>query len=391
MGRLTLNILLSFAQFEREIIGERIRDKIAGQRRRGKWAGGVPVLGYDVDRSGPSPKLAINADEAVRVRRIFGMYLELRSLLPVVQELERRGWTNKAWKTKSGKTRGGRSFDKSAVHSLLTNTLYIGRIKHKDQTFKGQHEPIVEQSVFDAVQSLLRSHSHGQGQRVCNRYGALLRGLLYCPKCDKAMVHNVARRQSRVYRYYTCLTAIKRGYEKCPLPSLPAGEIETAVVDHIRCIASDAELRRDVLAQSQSQCEREIAELAGQERSLVGQLQLCHEEIVRLSASGDKSSRVTDRLAMLHEQVSGVERSLAKVRSDMESLQERSFGEVDVNAAFGDFDNVWNALAANEKIELLGLLIKRVEFDVDESELSITLHECGIKSLVQPAAKGVSE
>jgi site-specific DNA recombinase len=87
MGRLTLNILLSFAQFEREIIGERIRDKIAAQRRRGKWAGGTPVLGYDVDRSGPSPKLVINADEAARVRRIFGLYLELQALTPVCEEL----------------------------------------------------------------------------------------------------------------------------------------------------------------------------------------------------------------------------------------------------------------------------------------------------------------
>ncbi len=96
MGRLTLNILLSFAQFEREIIGERIRDKIAGQRRRGKWAGGIPVLGYDVDRSGPSPKLVINGDEAVHVRRIFAMYLEMQSLLPVVDELQRLGWFNKS-------------------------------------------------------------------------------------------------------------------------------------------------------------------------------------------------------------------------------------------------------------------------------------------------------
>mgnify|MGYP005855248029 FL=1 len=100
MGRLTLNILLSFAQFEREIIGERIRDKIAAQRRKGKWAGGVPVLGYDVDRTNPSPRLVVNAEEAVRVRRIFSLYLELGSLLPVVEEIARLGWCNNLWKTK---------------------------------------------------------------------------------------------------------------------------------------------------------------------------------------------------------------------------------------------------------------------------------------------------
>lgn len=99
------HILLSFAQFEREIVGERIRDKIAAQRRKGKWAGGVPILGYDVDRSNASPKLVINAEEAVQVRRIFSLYQEFGSLLPVVNEVNKRGWQNNVWKTKKGVTR----------------------------------------------------------------------------------------------------------------------------------------------------------------------------------------------------------------------------------------------------------------------------------------------
>jgi site-specific DNA recombinase len=96
MGRLVLNVLLSFAQFEREIIGERIRDKLAAQKRKGKWTGGAPILGYDVDRSGPSPKLVVNAAEAARVRHIFELYLSKGSLMPVVAELARKGWTTKS-------------------------------------------------------------------------------------------------------------------------------------------------------------------------------------------------------------------------------------------------------------------------------------------------------
>src|SRR5690606_22328958 len=103
MGRLTLNILLSFAQFEREIIGERIRDKLAAQARKGKWTGGAPVLGYDVDRSGPSPRLVVNVTEAARVREIFRMYLQEASLLPVVKELGRRGWVSKKTITSTGR------------------------------------------------------------------------------------------------------------------------------------------------------------------------------------------------------------------------------------------------------------------------------------------------
>ncbi len=108
LGRLTLHILLSFAQFEREIIGERIRDKLAAQRRKGKWAGGIPVLGYDVDRSNPSPKLIVNVKEAAQVRKIFDWYIELGSLHPVVQRLSEKGMNNKSWTTQRDVSRGGR-------------------------------------------------------------------------------------------------------------------------------------------------------------------------------------------------------------------------------------------------------------------------------------------
>ena len=129
MGRLMLNVLLSFAQFEREIIGERTRDKIAAARRKGKWAGGHPLLGYDVDPKGF--KLVVNADEAVRVRAIFELYLELEGLVSVVEELDRRGWMTKRWTTRKGQVRGGRPFTKTNLHQLLTNITYLGKVKHK--------------------------------------------------------------------------------------------------------------------------------------------------------------------------------------------------------------------------------------------------------------------
>src|SRR5438477_143918 len=119
MGRLTLNVLLSFAQFEREIIAERTRDKIAATRRKGKWAGGYPLLGYDVDPRGG--RLLVNEDEAVRVRAIFELYLEKQSLLPVVEELARRGWVGKRWFNRKGKERGGQPFTRTSLHRLLTN------------------------------------------------------------------------------------------------------------------------------------------------------------------------------------------------------------------------------------------------------------------------------
>ncbi|HMO16386.1 MAG TPA: recombinase family protein, partial [Pirellulaceae bacterium] len=283
MGRLTLNILLSFAQFEREIIGERIRDKIAAQRRKGKWSGGIPVLGYDVDRSNPSPKLVVNAEEAIQVRRIFSLYLELGSLLPVVQEVEARGWRNKVWRTKKGLERGGRSFDKCSVYAMLTNPLYMGMIKHKEDIFSGEHEAIIEPGIFEEVQRQLNKNGRGKGNHLINKYGAILKGLLYCKSCGRAMVHTFTGRGTKRYRYYTCCKAIKQGWKNCPTKSVPAGEIESVIVEQIRAIADDQDLINEVYVQACSETNAELDELSTQRQQLERQLARDHADISRLA------------------------------------------------------------------------------------------------------------
>jgi site-specific DNA recombinase len=383
MGRLTLNILLSFAQFEREIIGERIRDKIAAQRRKGKWAGGVPVLGYDVDRSNPSPKLVANAEEAVRVRRIFSLYLELGSLLPVVEELARRGWCNKTWKTKKGSARGGRPFDKCSVYALLTNPIYIGKIRHKSDVYNGEHESLIDAGVFDKVQATLQQHGRGRGNYLLNKYGALLKGLMHCPACGQTMVHTFTGRGSKRYRYYTCGKAIKSGWKTCPTKSLPAAEIEAAVVDQIRCIAHDAELRDEVLRQGRLATDDELAELETQQRQLERQLARDHAEIGRLAVSPEPSSATTARIADLHERVARGEQQLGQIRNRAGELQRQQIDAGDVAAAFADFDNVWNALSTRERAQVISLLVARIEFDVSDSTLAISFHPSAIKALAE--------
>jgi hypothetical protein len=145
MGRLVLNVLLSFAQFEREIIAERTRDKIAATRRKGKWSGSTPVLVYDLDPRGR--RLHVNDEEATRVRVIFALYLEHQALLPVVQELVRRGWVGKCWQTRDGRPRGGRPFDKTSLYRLLTYVLYAGKVRYKDEIHDGE-QPALGTAIF---------------------------------------------------------------------------------------------------------------------------------------------------------------------------------------------------------------------------------------------------
>ena len=150
LGRLTLNILLSFAQFEREIISERTRDKMAAARRKGKWMGGTPVLGYDVAPGGG--RLVVNREEAQRVRALFALYLECGSLDQLLAEVQARRWSNKRWKTAPD---AGKPFTKASLQRLLSNVIYIGQVQHAGETYAGEQANIVEESVWREAQDLL--------------------------------------------------------------------------------------------------------------------------------------------------------------------------------------------------------------------------------------------
>jgi site-specific DNA recombinase len=254
MGRLVLNVLLSFAQFEREIISERTRDKIAAARRKGKWVGGHPLLGYDVDPYGF--KLVVNEEEAARVREIFQLYCQRQGLVATVQELERRGWRNKRWQTRKGHERGGRQFTKTSLHHLLTNVVYRGKVKYKQEVHEGEHRAIVDAKLWQEVQSLLGRRPRMSRQR--NGSAALLKGLLRCRPCGKFMTPTYARKNGGPrYGYYVCTNAVQRGRRACPSGSLPNTAIEQWVVEQAQKFASEAAATgEDEVANLFSQWER---------------------------------------------------------------------------------------------------------------------------------------
>jgi site-specific DNA recombinase len=383
MGRLTLNILLSFAQFEREIIGERIRDKLAAQCRRGQWTGGYPVLGYDVDRSERTPKLVVNPEEATKVRRIFSLYLELKNLMPVVEELDKRGWTNKLWHSKKGLPKGGRSFDKCSVHALLTNPIYCGKIKHKTDLYQGQHQAIIDDEIYERVQAQLRENSFNRGNRLPSKYGGLLKGLIRCPNCNVAMVHNMTKRNAIVYRYYTCVRAIKRGRQACKHPSLPAGEIEAAVVDQVREISRDTKLRDEIIRQAMIATQHGRAELESHHVQLTRQLTRDHGEIRELALDQKPNTSIAHRIADIQDRIAKAELELSKVNRQLHDLDKQQMTTEEIQEAFIDFDRIWDALTSREQSQLLALLVSKVEFDQSDCTIAITFHASGIETLEQ--------
>src|SRR5215813_2989468 len=183
MGRLTLHILLSFAQFEREIISERTRDKQSAARRKGKWTGGLPVLGYDPDPQ--IRRLMVNEAEAEQVRKIFATFVRRGSLVATLEDIGRRGWKLKQWTTRKGKLHVGRPFDRAALVRLLSNVLYLGEVNHKGKVYPGEHKAIVNRAIWSQANELLQSRARGSERRKRNRHGAILQGLLQCGHCGR--------------------------------------------------------------------------------------------------------------------------------------------------------------------------------------------------------------
>jgi site-specific DNA recombinase len=392
MGRLMVNVLLSFAQFEREIIGERTRDKIAATKRKGKWCGGHPILGYDIDPKGY--RLVVDEEEAAMVRAIFALYLEHEALLPVVQELERRGWTSKRYVNKAGKECGGTAFDKTSLHRLLTKIIFTGKVKYKDEVHDGEHQAIVDPAVWERVQALLRRNGRCGGATDRNESGALLKGRMYCASCGNAMTPAHTTKGDRRYRYYTCTTAQKRGWNACPTKSIPAGDVEQFVVDQIQCIGKDPLLLQQTLAQARVQEEARVAELETEQRTLERDQARWHAELRKLAARlgpEDADDPVISRLADLQDRLAQVEKRALGVREQIESIRKERIDEAEATEALQAFHPVWQTLTPREQARVIALLIERVDYDGSQGKIAIRFYPTAIKALADEMANRAKE
>ncbi|TWU38577.1 recombinase family protein [Novipirellula artificiosorum] len=376
MGRLVLNVLLSFAQFEREMISERIRDKVAASRRRGKWSGGMPLLGYTVENT----KLVVDEVEADRVRQIYALYVEHRSLLPVVKELKQRGWTSKQWVTKKGDQRGGRAFTRNSLYKMLTNVTYIGKTRYKDETHEGEHDGIVPLDLFRRVQNQLKANGQSGGTGVRNKHNALLKGLIWCQSCGRPMTHSYSCKGSKRYRYYVCGTAMQKGWAECPAPSVPAGEIERFVVQQIQSIGTDEELLDQTIGQIESRSKQQQEALESERKGLERQLRNDHEKLRAIAANATNNRRVAG-LPELQSRIDVASDRLNAIESERQSLQNQSIDNADVRQLLAGFEELWDTIQPREQVRLTSLLVDRVDFDGVAGNVAITFHDTGMQSL----------
>ena len=247
MGRMLLNILLTFAQFERELTAERIRDKFTASKKKGLWMHGIAPLGYDiVDR-----RLAINPAEAEQVRWIFRCFLERGSLMKVVQDVRALGWTSKAWTTKDGRQRPVRLHDRATIHTILHNRAYLGELKHQETFYPDTHPPLIERAVWDEVHARLQVNGRTRAGATRAKVDFLLKGLVVGPD-GRALTpwHTTKRSNGRSYRYYLSTRDIHEGNGASGLPRLPAAELESAVVEQLRRVLRAPDMIATVIPQA---------------------------------------------------------------------------------------------------------------------------------------------
>ena len=271
MGRLTLNMLLSFAQFEREVTGERIRDKIAASKRKGMWMGGLPPLGYEID----DKKLVVNEAEAETLRAIYRRYVELGSVRRLKEELDRDGITSKTRIDKHGRRTGGKPLARGALYRMLQNRIYRGEIVHKQASYPGQHRGIIGEALWSSVQKRLADNRVEWHSGACASDPSLLAGFIY-DHIGERMTPTHANKKGRRYRYYVSQSLIRRGRPKESDAGrrVPAGDVEqfvtdriagflkdeAAVFDAIESFVEDVNARRSIVEQA--------VDLAGRWRAL---------------------------------------------------------------------------------------------------------------------------
>ena len=245
MGRLTLNVLLSFAQFEREVTGERIRDKIAASKRKGMWMGGYPPLGYDIkDRC-----LVVNESEAVTVRRIFTDYLRLGCVRRLKEKLDSADIVSKVRTDRNGLAAGGRPLSRGTLYNMLKNPLYIGRVAHKKQVYEGEHDAIVALDIWESVQSTLKSNREKTSNGTRAKCPSLLAGKLFDDRGNRMSPTHAAKSGKR-YRYYVSQALIKGQHDRAgTMRRLPCIEIEQLVRSEVRGFLSSDLRVRDAMAE----------------------------------------------------------------------------------------------------------------------------------------------
>jgi len=378
VGRLMRSILVDFSQFERELISERTRDKRSAMAKKGKWAGGPPVLGYDADEE--TKKLGINAPEAKQVRILYETYLKTKSLSQAANFLNKQGLRMKMWTTRDGNVRGGRRFNKSNLDYVLRNPVYIGKISHKGDVHEGEHKGIVDPLIFERVSRMLKANGKKNTSPNQDKHNFMLRGLVRCGACGQAMSPNFAYSKGRKYFYYKCISITKLDKSACPTKSAPARELERLVLDRIAFLGNQKEVVTEIVERARQMTGTELPTKKKDRVRLIAEIGRQEAEVGNitsiLAAHGPSAPHyraLMDKLEQVQGRREELEKQVQKLDCEVVELESRQIDAEIIRRNLESFSGFYTKLTPPQQKELLALLVAEVVYDTQASKMKLTL------------------
>ena len=363
-GRMFLGILITFAQYEREVIAERIRDKVAAAKRRGKYCGGPAILGYDVDRE--RKKLLVNPEEAPLVKHIFRRFTQLASAKSLAAEINEQGYRTKSWTTKKGKHRPGSPWNTGHIYRLLGNRIYMGEVVHKGERYPGEHEAIVSKGLWEKVQAILSENTRAKRTKARTKLISPLQGVVRCGHCDGAMGLTYTQKGPRRYTYYHCAKDAKRAVSRCRLKRVPAGDIEKVVLEQLSAV-----FRTPTLVS------RTYFAAKGMEEHAHRKLR---ERALKEAEPNGNGSDPGAALVELNQEAVTLSRQLTDVSARVRAFEADPVAEREVAEAFQSVETFWDDLFPLERNRLIRLLVEKVE--IRETGIDMELKTRGLSSLI---------
>jgi len=380
LGRLSLHMVLSFAQYEREVIAERIQDKMSAARKRGKYVGGIPPFGYDVDR--PNKRLIVNSEEAVIVRYIFRRFLQVKGGGELVAELNRKGYRTKAWVTQKGKERPGKPWHKNHIYRMLRNPVYMGKVEYKGQVYEGEHDAIIDPVLWNQVQAAIEAPPRTRANSNRAETPGLLKGMLRCGHCGTSMALSFTKRHGRLYRYYNCHRATRTSYDNCEVKSIAAGIVEGQVKDLLRKVFRSPEVVQRTLDAVHAIQTAERSQLEAEKKRIEEELagvKACGQQLVQSLRSGDNKF-VRSELDRLDRQRAELEADLQAAVERLELADQAPQGTEALARELATLDNIWDNLFPAEQQQLVRTIIEKATLHTDRFE--VTLRADGVQHIV---------
>ncbi len=376
-GRMFLGILITFAQYEREVIGERIRDKVSAAKRRGKYCGGVPPLGYDVDRD--QKKLLVNLEEAKLIQLIFRRYTQLASAQQVAQELNEQGYKTKSWTTKKGIVREGTQWNTAQIYRQLNNRLYLGEIAYKGKNYPAEHDALIDQKLWDKAQALLAENHRAKSTKARVKTISPLSGVIRCGHCDCSMGITYTKKKDRRYSYYICEKDQKRPVSQCPIKRIPSGDIEKVILEQLSAVFRTPTLVAKTYFTAREIENEERERLVAQRLKLKEELRAAQRDALALMSADGTDPDAFTQLTEANRQVGELSGQLEPVVAKLNTMKKGAITEADVSSAFQSVETFWEDLFPLERNRLIHLLVERIE--IKKNGIDMTLKTNGLTGL----------